>query len=917
MPCYTVPALIRPVPGTKNAELQTQIAKKLKTKKISVFPGERVNVFVRENLCLLAQSALLVSLKTDGYNYMLAGLALSKTKMQVYLVNRRYQFSPLALIRKNDGIAELPKSFLLNGELAKNKKGHWVFQTFDVLLVKNACVKHRDWVNRLKLYPLLQPFLNVVTAHTKNQGPVSVDFVLKPFYDPRSSLAALLAPDWECDFETDGLIFAHTGMNQPSLKWKPTDQITVDFLVGADGVSLYLMDSEECRGTLVLGARPATVVECLPAEKQPDPSAWTWKAVGYRDDKVSGNGTTVWRRNIELIDDNIRVEELTAAASQMVAKPGPPEPKARAELSEQQAEDNLASAFASQRRLPAAIDYGSMAAANRPTSPNTAAALQARKQKQERAQETGQGKRPVKRQAPHFTQPPSGPGSAMHSGVPAYLEQYRHAFAPPLPPLPPPPSSEQESGEHDQGNKDSSSRYFAPSGVAVRRQESSSKAMKGFHNVCVKDALYSRYLHGSYTLLELGIGRGADVRRIRKHGENLEYVLGVDLDMTALTECQRRWSQAVEEKNGGYTARGGGKKRGRRGHHDQEDRCRCDKIDVLELDLNDVDAAMQCFQGKERFDVVMCQFMLHYCWRNLSSTLLETVAYGGYFVATFFDWKMVDALVPRDGQIMEWAIQGRVQTRIRRISGDKIGVYVDTIGKEHVEELVNADKFLQSLPAEFESVEFCRPFTSFGSPSTDWYGPDNPMWSFTALYTVLVLRRVRPMPKQPRAPTYSPTSGQDNRVAYSPGSPGYRSSDKRKHSPSPDYRRSPSPDYRHRRSPSPDYRHRRSPNPGPRRSPSPDYRHRRSPSPGCRHRRSPSPGPRRSPSPGPRRSPSPGHRRSPNPGPRRSSASPDFRPQSPNYAAASPPYSASSPPYSASSPVYRPSSPATSAGDLR
>ena len=81
--------------------------------------------------------------------------------------------------------------------------------------------------------------------------------------------------------------------------------------------------------------------------------------------------------------------------------------------------------------------------------------------------------------------------------------------------------------------------YF--SADAELRRTSASFAMKLFHNVAVKDRLYQLYLCNATSLLELGVGRGGDVNRIRAHGTSLRTFVALDSDRAAVAECRRRW----------------------------------------------------------------------------------------------------------------------------------------------------------------------------------------------------------------------------------------------------------------------------------------------------------------------------------------------------------------------------------------
>jgi ubiquinone/menaquinone biosynthesis C-methylase UbiE len=343
----------------------------------------------------------------------------------------------------------------------------------------------------------------------------------------------------------------------------------------------------------------------------------------------------------------------------------------------------------------------------------------------------------------------------------------------------PKPCSRRDTADQDTAtvSKVDAHTYFSKG--AVSRGSSRSVAMKTFHNTVVKDALYAKYLANARTLLELGVGRGADVGRIAAHGRLLAHVTAVDVDADALRECETRWAKARHAA----------------------------ALRTLRLDLADKGATVRAFPSK--FDCVVCHFALHYFADNAAAVIRATVEPGGYAIVTLFQKAFVDALVPHIGQVVEWQMGGVVQTRIRRTRADFVGVFVDTIGAEHEERLVDLGELCRALP-EFRAIEQGRAFTAFAPPAHRAYGPDHPMWSFTALYCVLVLQRrddtdrapltpprdwtrARSPVGQPSCPTLS--SSPDIR----PYSPPYRarssSPDIRPYSP-PCSARSSSPDIR-------------------------------------------------------------------------------------------------------------------------
>jgi hypothetical protein len=816
-----LPPQFAAVSSVKNAELQKIVAKKLKTKKISQFPGEKVDVFMRENLEQLARGEFLVASKTNGQNFLLVGLAQSKKRMNVYFVNAKYKFHLLLSLKTSDMCPTLPKSFIVNGELAQpTDESGLVFQVFDVRLVKNVYIGNRKFVSRLKLFVTISSFLQTCVreaVHAEHGQKLS--FELKQFFSPKDSLAHVLGL---ARFESDGLIFTSVVDIVPSFKWKPRGEISVDFQVGSDDRVLVLADDTGELAGRFAQTYPqfecGDIVECaiqldkfgnLRDEHRTEARDWEWVPLRARKDKTTPNSVHVWKRNVALILDHIGINELVETATSQMVRADTNTNTNFSQTAEKKVEKE-----ASSMRRPSPVNYGMHMG---DASPSTLAVLAAETERKRavddityRQRVESQFRQPHPRQ-PHPRQPQSvqaldqrdqrspQPSStyvqaptctqastytqasrnyAQASSTNTYTNTYTDMRA------------SAHASRADFPSK--GTMYFAPTGVATRRLESNSKAMKGFHNTCVKNSLYARFLPGARSLLELGIGRGSDNDRQRSYGPDLVYFMGVDNDASALDECKRRWDNAVKRQKGEYVEEHDSRKRRRR---HTPDPCKCDEINTVELDLNNVDACMDCFAGQPRFDLVMCMFSLHYFYQNVHHTLIETVAEGGHFIATFFNRKFVDALVPRNGQVVEWSIQGKVQTRVRRISETRIGVFIDTIGREHEEDLVDAEELINRLPADFEVIEFLRPFTTYSSERSAWYGPEHPMWSLTALYCTLIVRRRvvrrgrstdRSSQARSSSSTRSPSrtrsrsrsrSGRSRsngqREAYSPGDPGY------------------------------------------------------------------------------------------------------------------------------------------------
>ena len=110
----------------------------------------------------------------------------------------------------------------------------------------------------------------------------------------------------------------------------------------------------------------------------------------------------------------------------------------------------------------------------------------------------------------------------------------------------------------------------------------------------------------------------------------------------------------------------------------------------------------------ENFDVISCQFALHYFFRTeahlrgLLANAAKMVKSGGYFVCTYFDGDTVDERLRgvADIKSQTWRVTRKYDTYDPRSFGQKIRVFISSIGKEHEEYLV-PQSLLEDVAQEF------------------------------------------------------------------------------------------------------------------------------------------------------------------------------------------------------------------------
>lgn len=128
------------------------------------------------------------------------------------------------------------------------------------------------------------------------------------------------------------------------------------------------------------------------------------------------------------------------------------------------------------------------------------------------------------------------------------------------------------------------------------------------------------------------------------------------------------------------------------------------------------------FVQRESFDVVSCQFAIHYFFENdkklgnLVKNVAAHLAPGGHFIGTCLDGKKIKEAFEKEGTTELTGRKGnRVIWNIRKIGDDEIEVYMESIGRRIRERLVDFDRLTAEL-AKYEIVP-AAPITSF---ETEW-----------------------------------------------------------------------------------------------------------------------------------------------------------------------------------------------------
>jgi len=229
-------------------------------------------------------------------------------------------------------------------------------------------------------------------------------------------------------------------------------------------------------------------------------------------------------------------------------------------------------------------------------------------------------------------------------------------------------------------------------------------------------------------ILDLSIGRGGDVKKFK----NYSFILGLDISSNIHEACKRYYNTKSKVK--GAFLRADTSKNIKSGEccniidNDENDRKHCDTMisilyDVKKPISNSYTNVNFRYRGlaKDGFDVVSSQFSMHYYFQNKTTfngfiqNLAENVKKGGYFIGTCYDgMKIFNYFKENDLEKLEYKEDtGKLVYSIekkydienfdynpdddRNMLGNIVSIYMETIGQELEEYLVNFDYFGQIM----------------------------------------------------------------------------------------------------------------------------------------------------------------------------------------------------------------------------
>lgn len=263
----------------------------------------------------------------------------------------------------------------------------------------------------------------------------------------------------------------------------------------------------------------------------------------------------------------------------------------------------------------------------------------------------------------------------------------------------------------------------------IARDKMATKSMLDFHNYWIKNVCLIQKYKGK-TLFDIACGKAGDLNKWVDAG--YQKVLGIDYSRDnienpmdgAYARTLKKFARRKYMPKYLYLTLDGGQVLNEQYFDmlkDENDK----KIARGVWGYGKQDKLLGDFYGfvpKQGFDVVSCQFAIHYFFENDAklSNFVKNVATnltnGGYFIGTCLDSKRLEREFEQKGNELKGVNKdGRVIWNIRRIDQTQIDVYMESIGKRMREYLVDFDK-LTSMFKKYD-IELVSPITSF---ETEW-----------------------------------------------------------------------------------------------------------------------------------------------------------------------------------------------------
>tara|TARA_B110001469_G_C9647029_1_gene327579 strand:+ start:93 stop:3521 length:3429 start_codon:yes stop_codon:yes gene_type:complete len=253
-----------------------------------------------------------------------------------------------------------------------------------------------------------------------------------------------------------------------------------------------------------------------------------------------------------------------------------------------------------------------------------------------------------------------------------------------------------------------------------------SEPLRKFHNF-IKYYLITGICYGKdVNIMDTSIGRGGDIKKYIQLNFRCKFLLGLDLN--SINESSRRYYYLKSKKPKAVFLRYNTSK-----NIEDGDGVYNNIPDYPDNDIEHSETMINILYGKggnipskyktiretynkkclQKFDLISCQFSLHYYFESADTlngfltNLRDNCKSGGYFIGTCYDGKRLFELMKGYTQIdyrdkfdnLVYSIKKKydIESFDDNIFGNEIDVYMESIGEEYTEYLVNFDKFVEIM----------------------------------------------------------------------------------------------------------------------------------------------------------------------------------------------------------------------------
>lgn len=256
----------------------------------------------------------------------------------------------------------------------------------------------------------------------------------------------------------------------------------------------------------------------------------------------------------------------------------------------------------------------------------------------------------------------------------------------------------------------------------IRRDLVASRNLADFHNWIKNKVLLHRFRGIVNNVLDIGCGPGGDIFKWKENG--FDVVVGVDLYEDNITNpyngaYKRLIKHGLIDSKFLFMAMDGSKKFDKE-YFDSLGGDSSMLANIVWGYTKPTDKFLQQFYniGGKRFDMISCQFAIHYFFKSMTSlktfasNVAENLNDNGYFIGTCFDGHKVSQLLEDkklqesivrtvDDERVVWAIKKTFEefneTNPEENIGKEIEVYIDSINKKVPEYLVDYNLLVSIL----------------------------------------------------------------------------------------------------------------------------------------------------------------------------------------------------------------------------